>query len=107
MPGTVRFKIEGVAELERAMREFGPRFTNNVSGRALRAMAKPIVQRGSRANACGHRPAQEVDHHEAASGQGRAEDDQPRGQAADQPTVSPHGIRHGICFCSAVYAAST
>jgi HK97 gp10 family phage protein len=45
MPGTVKFKLEGVAELERAMKEFGPRFTNNVSGRALRAMAKPIVRR--------------------------------------------------------------
>jgi Bacteriophage HK97-gp10, putative tail-component len=45
MPGKLTVKIEGVAELERAMKEFGPRFTNNVSGRALRAMAKPIVQR--------------------------------------------------------------
>ena len=45
MVGTVKFELKGVAELERAMKEFGPRFTNNVSGRALRAMAKPIVRR--------------------------------------------------------------
>lgn len=45
MPGKVIFKLEGVAELERAMKEFGPRFVNNTSGRALRAMAKPVVQR--------------------------------------------------------------
>jgi HK97 gp10 family phage protein len=43
--GTVKFELRGVAELERAMKEFGPRFTKNVSGRALRAMAKPIVKR--------------------------------------------------------------
>jgi hypothetical protein len=43
--GKVTFELKGVAELERAMKEFGPRFANNVSGRALRAMAKPIVQR--------------------------------------------------------------
>jgi hypothetical protein len=41
MPGQIKFRIDGVAELERAMKEFGPRFTTNVSGRALRAMAKP------------------------------------------------------------------
>jgi hypothetical protein len=45
MAGNVKCRTDGVAELERAMREFGPRFTNNVSGRASRAMAKPIVQR--------------------------------------------------------------
>jgi hypothetical protein len=41
----VKFELKGAAELERAMKEFGPQFTNNVSRRALRAMAKPIVQR--------------------------------------------------------------
>lgn len=45
MPGIVKFELKGAAELDRAMKEFGPRFTNNVSGRALRAMAKPIVRR--------------------------------------------------------------
>jgi HK97 gp10 family phage protein len=45
VPGVVKFELRGVAELDRAMKEFGLRFTNNVSGRALRAMAKPIVKR--------------------------------------------------------------
>jgi HK97 gp10 family phage protein len=45
MPGTVKFTLTGVAELDRALKELGPRVATNVSGRALRAMAKPIVQR--------------------------------------------------------------
>lgn len=45
MPGNVKFTISGAAELERALRTLGPRVAGNVSGRALRAMAKPIVQR--------------------------------------------------------------
>ena len=43
MPGAVKFEIKGAAELERAMKEHGPRFANNQSGKALRAAAKPIV----------------------------------------------------------------
>jgi hypothetical protein len=50
MPGAVKFEIKGAAELERAMKEYGPRFTNNVSGRALRASAKPIVQQARATN---------------------------------------------------------
>jgi HK97 gp10 family phage protein len=41
---TVKFNIKGAAELERAMRDYGPRFANNQSGKALRAAAKPIVK---------------------------------------------------------------
>lgn len=40
---TVTFKLEGAAELRQRLHEFGPRFVNNVSGRALRAGAKPIT----------------------------------------------------------------
>lgn len=45
MPGIVKFKLEGAAELDKALRTLGPRVATNISGRALRAMAKPIVQR--------------------------------------------------------------
>jgi hypothetical protein len=43
MVGKVSFRVDGAAEIERAMKEFGPRFANNQSGKALRAAAKPIV----------------------------------------------------------------
>lgn len=39
----VTFKLEGAAELRRRLHEFGPQFVTNVSGRALRAGAKPIT----------------------------------------------------------------
>lgn len=45
MPGTLKFTITGAVDLERGLKELGPRIATNVSGRALRAMAKPIVQR--------------------------------------------------------------
>lgn len=45
MPGNAKFTISGTAELEKALKTLGPRVATNISGRALRAMAKPIVQR--------------------------------------------------------------
>jgi hypothetical protein len=45
MPGVVKFQLKGVAELERALKELRPRVARSASGRALRAMAKPIVKR--------------------------------------------------------------
>lgn len=44
MAANAKFTLSGVAELDKALRSLGPRVATNVSARALRAMAKPIVQ---------------------------------------------------------------
>ena len=43
MVGTVTFKIEGVKEVEAALKKLGPELANRAGDSALRAMAKPIV----------------------------------------------------------------
>lgn len=48
MPGTVNFKIEGAKEMERLLKELGPRVAITVADKALRAGAKPIVQEAKR-----------------------------------------------------------
>jgi len=45
MAGEVRFTIEGAAEMDRLLKELGPRAASRAADRALRAGAKPIVQR--------------------------------------------------------------
>src|SRR5690606_8056174 len=44
MAGEVRFTIEGAAEMDRLLKELGPRAASRAADRALRAGAKPIVQ---------------------------------------------------------------
>lgn len=48
MPGTVTLKITGAKELEEALRGFGPRFTNRLGNKALKAGAQPIVDEAKR-----------------------------------------------------------
>lgn len=48
MAGRVDFKIEGAAEMERLLKELGPRTASKAGAAALRAGAKPIVKEAKR-----------------------------------------------------------
>lgn len=48
MAGRVDFKIEGAAEMERLLKELGPRTASKLGAQALRAGAKPILQEAKR-----------------------------------------------------------
>lgn len=43
MPGNINFEIKGAKEMERLLKELGPRVAQRVGDAALRAGAKPIV----------------------------------------------------------------
>ncbi len=45
MAGEVRFRIDGALEMERLLKQLGPRAAAVAADRALRAAAKPIVNR--------------------------------------------------------------
>lgn len=48
MAGKVEFKIEGLKEVEAALRQLGPELAEQAGDNALRAMAKPIIEEAQR-----------------------------------------------------------
>lgn len=45
MPGDVNLRIKGATEMERLLKQLGPQVARRVAAQALRAGAKPIVER--------------------------------------------------------------
>lgn len=48
MVGTINFDIKGAAEMERLLKELGPRVASRVGDQALRAATKPIIAEAKR-----------------------------------------------------------
>lgn len=48
MPGTVKFDIQGAREMERLLKELGPRTAAKVGDQAVRAGLKPILREAQR-----------------------------------------------------------